>query len=48
MNIVSVAFWSLVLLTAVVSYRWGSISGLIFFVFALVIGAGLASHWQPT
>jgi hypothetical protein len=47
MNIVSVVFWSLVLLTAVVSYRWGRTTGLVFFIFALGIGAGLDSHWHP-
>jgi hypothetical protein len=47
MNIVSVVFWSLVLLTAVVSYRWSSVAGLIFFIFALGIGAGLDAHWRP-
>jgi len=47
MNAVSVLFWSLVLLTADVSYRWGSMVGMIFFVFSLVIGAGVASHWGP-
>jgi len=40
----SVAFWSLVLVTALVSYRWGSMIALIFFVALLMTGALVASH----
>jgi hypothetical protein len=45
MKLLSVLFWGLVLVTACVSYRWGSMVGLIFFVFALMVGAVLASRW---
>ena len=45
MKPLSVLFWSLVLVTAGVSYRWGSMAGLIFFVFTLMIGAVAVSHW---
>ena len=45
MKLLSVLFWSLVLVTAGVSYRWGSMVGLIFFIVALMIGAVGASHW---
>jgi hypothetical protein len=38
-------FCGLVLLTAGVSYRWGSIVGLVFFILALMMGALVASHW---
>ncbi len=40
----SVVFWSLVLVTALVNYRWGSMVGLIFFVALLMTSALLASH----
>jgi hypothetical protein len=45
MKLASVLFWSLVLLTGGISYRWGSIAGLIFFVLTLMTGAVAASHW---
>jgi hypothetical protein len=45
MKSLSVLFWGLVLVTAGVSYRWGSMVGLIFFVFTLMIGAVAVSHW---
>ena len=45
MNLLSVLFWGLVFVTAGVSYRWGSMVGLIFFVFTLMMGAVVASHW---
>lgn len=45
MKAFSVLFWSLVVVTALVSYRWGSMVGLIFFVAALMTGALAASHW---
>ena len=46
MKPLSALFWGLVLVTAVVSYRWGSMAGLISFVFMLVIGAAAASRWD--
>ena len=45
MKPLSVVFWGLVFVTAGVSYWWGSMVGLIFFVFTLMIGAFLASRW---
>jgi hypothetical protein len=45
MKLLSVLFWGLVFVTAGVSYRWGSMVGLIFFVSTLIIGAVVASHW---
>ncbi len=45
MKPLSVLFWGLVLVTVGVSFRWGSMAGLIFFVFTLMIGAVAASHW---
>lgn len=44
MKFTSVLFWGLVLLTAGISYRWGSMIGLIFFVLALMTGAVVVSH----
>ncbi len=44
MKAFSVFFWSLVLVTASVSYRWGSMVGLIFFVALLMTSALVASH----
>jgi len=41
-----VLFWGLVLATAGVVYRWGSVVGLIFFVVALMMVALAASHWR--
>jgi hypothetical protein len=46
MKLFSVLFWGLVLVTTGVSFRWGSMVALIFFVFMLMIGAVLASHWE--
>lgn len=43
MKALSVLFWGLVVVTVGVSYRWGSMVGLIFFVSTL--GAVVASHW---
>ena len=40
----SVVFWSLVLVTALVSYRWGSMAGLIVFIVLLMTSALVASH----
>jgi hypothetical protein len=45
MKLLSVLFWGLVLVTAGLNYRWGSMVGLIFFVFTLMIGAVLVSRW---
>jgi hypothetical protein len=47
MKLLSVLFWALVITTAGVSYRWGNMVALIFFLFALVIGAAIVSHWAP-
>jgi hypothetical protein len=44
MKFTSILFWGLVLLTAGISYRWGSMIGLIFFVLALMTGAVVVSH----
>jgi hypothetical protein len=44
MKITSVLFWGLVLLTAGVSYRYGSMIGLIFFILTLLTGAVVVSH----
>jgi hypothetical protein len=46
MSPLSTLFWSLVLVTAGVSYRWGAMVGLIFFVFTLLGGAVFASRWD--
>jgi len=46
MKLLSVLFWGLVVVTAGISYRWGSMAGLIFFVFTLMIGAVIASDWD--
>jgi hypothetical protein len=40
----SFLFWSLVLATALVSYRWGSLVGLVFFIALLMTSAFVASH----
>lgn len=48
MTIISMLFWSLVLITVVVSFRWGSMIGLIFFVAALMIGVVAVSHFAGT
>jgi hypothetical protein len=45
MNLLTSLFWGLVLVTAGVSYQWGSMVGLIFFVFTLMIGSVLVSRW---
>ncbi len=45
MNLRSILFWGLVLLTAGISYRWGSMIGLIFFILALMTGAVVVSHF---
>ena len=44
MNLRSILFWGLVLLTAGISYRWGSMIGLIFFILTLMTGAVVVSH----
>ncbi len=43
-KVTSVLFSGLVLLTAGVSYRWGSMIGLIFFILTLMTGAAVVSH----
>jgi len=43
-NLPSTLFSALVLVTAGISYRWGSMVGLIFFVFALMTGVVVVSH----
>jgi hypothetical protein len=45
MKITSLLFYALVLLTAGVSFRWGSIVGLVFFIITLMAGTVVASHW---
>jgi hypothetical protein len=45
MKPLSVLFCGLVLVTAGVSYRWGSMAGLIFFVFTLMLGAVTVARW---
>ena len=37
-------FWGRVLVTAAISYRWGSVVDLIFFVFSLMIVAAALSR----
>jgi len=44
MKALPVLFWALALLTLGVSYRWGSLIGLLFFLFTFVIGAAVAQH----
>ena len=44
MKPLSVLFWGLVLVTVGVTYQWGGIVGLIFFVFTLMTGALAVSH----
>jgi hypothetical protein len=38
-------FWGLVLVTALIAYRWGSMVDLIFFVFALMTGSLAIARW---
>jgi len=45
MKLLSTLFWGLVFVTAGVTYRWGSMVGLIFFIFALMMGSVIASQW---
>ena len=45
MGLLSFLFWGLVLVTVLVSLRWGAMIGLIGFVFALMTGAVAVSHW---
>jgi hypothetical protein len=47
MNLISIVFWALVLVTALVALRWGAMIGLIAFVFALLIGAVAVSRLAP-
>ena len=46
MKLFSVLFWSLVVVTTLVSYRWGSMVGLIFFIAPLMTGALVASQMR--
>ncbi len=41
----SVLFWALVLATALLSYRWGSLVGLVFFIAGLMTSALVAAHF---
>jgi hypothetical protein len=45
MKFIALFFWGLVLVTAGVSHRWGSMVGLAFFILTLMTGAVVASHW---
>lgn len=47
MSLISIVFWALVLITALVALRWGAMIGLIGFVFALMIGAVVVSRIAP-
>ena len=47
MNLISMVFWALVLITALVALRWGAMIGLIAFVFVLLIGAVAVSRLAP-
>ncbi len=47
MSLISIVFWALVLVTALVALRWGAMIGLIGFVFALMIGAVVVSRLAP-
>ena len=47
MTVLSLLFWSLVVVTALISARWGALVGLIAFVFALLLGAVALSRWAP-
>ena len=48
MNMLSFFFWGLVVVTLLVSLRWGAMIGLIVFVFTLMIGAVAISRWSPS
>ena len=45
MRPLSFLFWGLVLVTTGVSYRWGGMVGLVFFIVLLMIGAVAATHF---
>ncbi len=47
MSLISIVFWALVIVTALVALRWGAMIGLIGFVFALLIGAVVVSRLAP-
>ncbi|RBP17694.1 hypothetical protein DFR50_102186 [Roseiarcus fermentans] len=47
MSLISLLFWALVLVTALVAARWGALIGLIAFVSALMIGAVAVSRIAP-
>ncbi len=42
---IALFFWGLVLVTLGVSYRFGAMTGLIFFLFVLMTGVELLSKW---
>jgi hypothetical protein len=46
MDIHTIAFWGLVIVTAGVSYRWGSMVGLIVFILVLMAGSIFISRWS--
>ena len=46
MKELSLIFWSLVFVTAGVSYRWGAMFGLVVFVVLLMVDAVMASRWS--
>ncbi|MGO9743480.1 MAG: hypothetical protein ACLPN5_18580 [Roseiarcus sp.] len=45
MKPIALFFWGLVLVTIAVSYRFGAMTGLIFFLFVLMTGVELLSKW---
>jgi hypothetical protein len=47
MNLISLFFWALVVVTLLISVRWGAMIGLIVFVFALLTGAVAVSRLSP-
>ena len=47
MNLPTILFWGLVMVTAAVSLRWGAMIGLIVFVLALLLGAVAISRLSP-
>ncbi len=47
MNLISLLFWALVLVTALVSLRWGAMIGLVVFVLALLFGSVEIARLSP-
>jgi uncharacterized protein (DUF58 family) len=47
MNLISILFWSLVVVTLLIGLRWGAMIGLVVFVFALMTGAVAISRFCP-